>query len=52
VLNEVKKDCQQQLAYYNTLPENYLGGYLLYEKETAEQLKKKIEDTFLEDSKK
>jgi len=44
VLNDVKRDCQQQITYYNSLDENRLGNSLPYEYQTAQELIKKIDE--------
>jgi hypothetical protein len=44
VLNLVKKDCQQQSAYYASLNEGQIGPIQEYEYQVAEQLKGRIEE--------
>lgn len=44
VLNLVKKDCQQQSAYYASLNEGQIGPIQEYEYQMAEQLKGRIEE--------
>ncbi|MFN5334038.1 MAG: protein O-mannosyl-transferase family, partial [Bacteroidota bacterium] len=44
VLNLVKKDCQQQSAYYASLNEGQIGQIQEYEYQMAEQLKGRIEE--------
>lgn len=43
VLEQVKKDCQQQVAYYESLKEGQMGPSQQYEYQTAQQLIQTIE---------
>jgi len=43
VFQEVKKDCQQQLAYYGSMSEGAIGVGQTYELQTAQQLLQKIQ---------
>lgn len=43
VLEQVKKDCQQQVAYYESLKEGQIGPSQQYEYQTAQQLIQTIE---------
>ena len=43
VLEQVKKDCQQQVAYYESLKEGQMGPSQQYEYQSAQQLIQTIE---------
>jgi hypothetical protein len=44
VLNDVRKDCQQQIAYYASLSDNQIGAVQEYEYQVAQQLLQRIDE--------